>query len=215
VVLTAAVVPAVAFVRDLDEWPVVNHTWVHVPLAVLIVVCAVAAATARRRVSAVLLLGAVGYLMAGLYVAEGAPDLALTQFAVETLTTVMFVLVLRVLPRRWADSKRAVTGPVRLGVASAVAAAVFVFALVTTSARDDVREPPVSDEMVARAAPDAKGNNVVNVILVDFRGLDTLGEITVLVVAAVGAVGLARASRRRPGEQPRGTGEPAAEEVAV
>jgi multicomponent Na+:H+ antiporter subunit A len=223
VVMTAAVVPAVPFLRDLDELPVVNHTWVHAPLAALIVVCAVAAATARRRVSAVLLLGAVGYLMAGLYVAEGAPDLALTQFAVETLATVMFVLVLRVLPRGWADSRRAVTSPVRLGVSGAVAAAVFVFALVTTSARDDVSEPPVSEEMVERAAPDAKGNNVVNVILVDFRGLDTLGEITVLVVAAVGAVGLARASRRRAGEQPRTAGAGGAdvgvhegdEEVAV
>jgi multisubunit Na+/H+ antiporter MnhB subunit len=56
--------------------------------------------------------------------------------------------------------------------------------------------PPVSNEMVARSVPDGHGRNVVNVILVDFRGLDTLGEITVLAVAAIGAVALARVGRR-------------------
>jgi multisubunit Na+/H+ antiporter MnhB subunit len=57
-------------------------------------------------------------------------------------------------------------------------------------------EPPVSEEMVERSYPDGGGRNIVNVILVDFRGFDTLGEITVLVVAAVGATALARVGRR-------------------
>ena len=56
--------------------------------------------------------------------------------------------------------------------------------------------PPVSREMVERAEPDAGGRNIVNVILVDMRELDTLGEITVLVVAAVGATAIARVGRR-------------------
>jgi multicomponent Na+:H+ antiporter subunit A len=55
----------------------------------------------------------------------------------------------------------------------------------------------MSEEMVELSLPEAKGRNVVNVILVDFRGWDTMGEITVLLVAAVGAVSLARAGRRR------------------
>lgn len=58
--------------------------------------------------------------------------------------------------------------------------------------------PPVSDAMVEDALPKGGGRNVVNVILVDIRGLDTLGEITVLVVAALGATALARAGRRQP-----------------
>ena len=72
-----------------------------------------------------------------------------------------------------------------------------MFAIASTNARQDVAEPNVSEEMIERAEPDGKGHNVVNVILVDFRGVDTLGEITVLAVAAVGAVAVARADRRR------------------
>jgi multicomponent Na+:H+ antiporter subunit A len=134
--------------------------------------------------------------MAALFVVEGAPDLALTQVTIETLGTVLFVLVLRRLPRRFSRPTSAGTLP-RLAVSVAVGAAVFVFAL---SAADSRTAPPVSDEMVARAYPDGHGKNIVNVILVDFRGFDTLGEITVLGVAAVGAVALARATvapRRR------------------
>ena len=70
---------------------------------------------------------------------------------------------------------------------------VFAFDIVARQAR---RAPPVSTEMVERALPEAEGRNVVNVILVDFRGFDTLGEITVLAAAAIGAVALARAGRR-------------------
>jgi multicomponent Na+:H+ antiporter subunit A len=77
---------------------------------------------------------------------------------------------------------------------------VFVFAITAGSSRT---ERPISGEMVRRAVPDGHGRNVVNVILVDFRGFDTLGEITVLVAASIGAVALARvglraAAARRP-----------------
>jgi multicomponent Na+:H+ antiporter subunit A len=60
------------------------------------------------------MLGAVGYGMAGLYVVQGAPDLALTQFAIETLATVLFVLVLRFLPRRFSDRRAAIVTPIRI-----------------------------------------------------------------------------------------------------
>ena len=60
--------------------------------------------------------------------------------------------------------------------------------------------PPVSQEYVERALPEGGGRNVVNVILTDFRGLDTLGEITVLTVAALGIAGLVLAGRRREEE---------------
>jgi multicomponent Na+:H+ antiporter subunit A len=140
-----------------------------------------------------LFLGAAGYAMAGLFVLSGAPDLALTQAAVETLSTVVFVLVLRRLPERFERQSTATRRLVRLAVATAVAVTVFVFALVAAGYR---LTPPVSEEMVARAVPDGHGRNVVNVILVDFRGFDTLGEITVLATASIGAVALARVGRR-------------------
>ena len=163
------------------------------PVAVALVVMAVAAARATRRFSAALFLGVVGYAMAGLFVVQGAPDLALTQVAIETLSTVLFVLVLRRLPDRFEHELAPPRQAVRLLVAGAVAAVVFVFALVAGGSRP---ANPVSDEMVERAVPEGDGRNVVNVILVDFRGFDTLGEITVLAAAAIGAVALARAGRR-------------------
>jgi multicomponent Na+:H+ antiporter subunit A len=91
----------------------------------------------------------------------------------------------------------------RIAIAGAVGVTIFVFALVAAGHRIT---PPVSDQMVARAVPDGNGRNVVNVILVDFRGFDTLGEITVLALAAIGAVALARVGRRASDEPaPRNT----------
>ena len=196
----AAVLPLIPAVGALDELPDSIGNWVHVPIAVVIVVAAIGATVVRRRIAAALMLGAVGFAMAGFYVVQGAPDLALTQFAIETLATVLFVLVLQFLPRRYVDARAAATRSVRLIVSGLVGVTVFVLALVAAGARSDVSQPPISDEMLERSVPDGKGSNVVNVILVDFRGLDTLGEITVLAVAALGAVTLAR-SARRPGDR--------------
>jgi multicomponent Na+:H+ antiporter subunit A len=195
ILLTAAVVPATAMVLggDWPDWPeIVDHP-AHVPLAVLIVGSALAAATNRRRVSAVLFLGVTGYAMAGLYVVQGAPDLALTTVAIETLTTVLFVLVLRHLPVRFVRRASPQRRVVRAAAAVTIGVSVFAIALLAGGSRT---APPVSDTMVERSLPDGHGRNVVNVILVDFRGLDTLGEITVLAAAAIGAVALARAGRR-------------------
>jgi multisubunit Na+/H+ antiporter MnhB subunit len=75
--------------------------------------------------------------------------------------------------------------------------AIFVFALSSANARSSVDEPSMSEVMVESSYEEGGGRNVVNVILVDFRGWDTMGEITVLAVAAIGAVSMARAGRRR------------------
>jgi multicomponent Na+:H+ antiporter subunit A len=167
-----------------------------VPVALGLVVAALGAASVRRRFSAAIFLGAAGYAMAGLFVLSGAPDLALTQAAVETLSTVVFVLVLRRLPERFERQSTPLRRLGRVTIAAAVGVTVFVFALVAAGHR---LAPPVSEEMVARSVPDGHGRNVVNVILVDFRGFDTLGEITVLATASIGAVALARATRQEGG----------------
>jgi multicomponent Na+:H+ antiporter subunit A len=96
------------------------------------------------------------------------------------------------LPERFERQSSPGRRVVRLVIATAVGITVFAFALVAAGYR---LEPPVSDEMVARSVPDGHGSNVVNVILVDFRGFDTLGEITVLAVASIGAVALTRVGR--------------------
>ncbi len=194
---TAAIVPVVPMLPELDGLPEWVESPIQIPLVAVIIGGSLGAALLKRRISAVVMLSAVGFAMAGLYEVRGAPDLALTQFAIETLGTVLFVLVLRFLPARFVDLAPAVVRPVRLLVSFLVAGSVFVYALVATAARADVAAPSISEEMIARSKPDGDGNNVVNVILVDFRGLDTMGEITVLVVAAIGAVSLARVGRRR------------------
>jgi multicomponent Na+:H+ antiporter subunit A len=198
IVLTVTLVPLTSFADDMGDLPEFVESPIHVVLVALIISAAIGASITHRRIAAALMLGGVGYSMAGLYVARGAPDLALTQFAVETLSTVLFVLVLRFLPTKWDyRAPTAIATPMRLAVAGAVGVAVFVFAITASNARSDVREPSMSVEQIAAAKPEGGGKNIVNVILVDFRGWDTMGEITVLVVAAAGAVSLARTGRRR------------------
>jgi multicomponent Na+:H+ antiporter subunit A len=194
ILATAALAPAAVLASDWDwpGWPAFGPTR-EVPVALGLIVAALSAAAVRRRFAAALFLGVVGYAMAGLFVLSGAPDLALTQVAVETLSTVVFVLVLRRLPERFERQSTPRRRALRLVISGTVAATVFVFAMLSAGAR---LGPPVSDEMVARSVPDGHGRNVVNVILVDFRGFDTVGEITVLAVAAIGAVALARVGRR-------------------
>lgn len=162
-------------------------------VAVLVVAAGLGAVVSRRRFPAVLYLGAVGYGVAVLFVQQGAPDLALTQLLIETLSVVIFVLVLRHLPDRFQRMPWKLGRAARLAVAGSVGAFVAAFALVAGSVR---RAPSISSAFVEQALPEAGGRNVVNVILVDFRGFDTLGEITVLTVAAFGIFSLVRACRR-------------------
>ena len=195
VLLTACGVPGMALLLwgSWPGWPDLVGSPAELAVAALVIGGAVAATVATRRFTAALLLGAVGYGMALLFVVQGAPDLALTQITVETLTVVLFLLVLRFLPDRFDRRPLRFSRVLRLAVSGAVGVFVFAVLLISSAAR---RNPPISGPMAELADLEAGGRNVVNVILVDLRGLDTLGEITVLVVAALGAVALARAGRR-------------------
>ena len=190
ILLTAVVLPTSRLVGA--TWPgapPLTANAVQTVTAVIIVIAAFATVRARRRLTAVLFLGAVGFGVGVLFVVQGAPDVALTQFLIETLALIIFVLALRFLPDGF--SRRLTTSKVlRAGIAAAVGVFVTAFALVATSVRT---ASPVSGEFLARSYEEADGANVVNVILVDFRGIDTLGEITVLLVAALGIAGLVRA----------------------
>ncbi len=191
---TAMLAPGVVLLRGTDHlrWPAVGPA-TELALAAVLLAGALGAAVVRRRFHAALFLSVTGYAMAGLFVLSGAPDLALTQVAVETLSTVVFVLVLRRLPDRFEKQSSTRRRWARVVIAGLVGVTVFGFALVAASQPHD---NTVSHELLARAVPDGGGRNVVNVTLVDFRGLDTLGEITVLAVAAIGVVALARVGRR-------------------
>ncbi len=157
---------------------------------------AVAVVRARSLLFAVAALGVVGYGIAVVFLLFGGPDLALTQFAIETLSVLLFVLVLRRLPPMRVLSPR--SERIRDAVV-ALAGGVFMTAL--TLAAIAAPHPGVLREyFAATSLALANGRNVVNVILVDFRVFDTLGEITVLALAALGVIALLRlrgSSRRK------------------
>ena len=151
-------------------------------LAVLMIMAAFMAITTKSRIAAIAALGVVGYGVALIYVFYGAPDLAITQLVVETLTVVLFVLVVYHLPpfnrfsrrtNRWRD------------VILAVAAGGMMTVLVLIAQKIQLY-PTIATYFAENSVPLAHGRNIVNVILVDFRAIDTLGEITVLSAAAIG-----------------------------
>ena len=150
------------------------------------------------RLGAGLALGAAGITVAAVFVIHGAADLALTQLLVEAAVVVGFVLAFGHLSRRFP-----MTGlrwrAVRMVVAGLGGAAVMI-GLVAASA-DPVGTPPLA-ELAAAAVDEGGGSNIVNVILTDIRGLDTLGEVLVLATVALGVQALARASTGTEGSAP-------------
>jgi multicomponent Na+:H+ antiporter subunit A len=194
ILTTIVVVPSVALLGEstsVELW--LADSPLQLVIGVVMVVCAIAAARVTRRISAVLLVGAVGYGMAALFEIQGAPDLAITQLLVETLGVVIFVLVFRHLPDRFPHRELRGTQWPRVLIAVLSAVFVFVMTMFAIGARST---DPISGEFIERSVPEGGGNNVVNVILVDFRGFDTMGEITVLAVAALGVAAIVRANRR-------------------
>lgn len=159
----------------------------------VIVAASILAARSRRRLKAVLIMGFAGYSVAFLFLLHGAPDLALTQVLVETVTLVVMVLVLRRLPPYFSDRPLAMSRWVRLAVAVAVGVVVMGLALIIPGAR---MHQAVSAQFPEEAYEFGGGKNIVNVTLVDIRAWDTMGEISVLLVAATGVASLVFLSRR-------------------
>ncbi|KPM55211.1 NADH dehydrogenase [Frankia sp. R43] len=193
-----------------SSWPHELPLWdyrIQLPLAACVVLASLAVVRADGRLTATLLLGTAGYGIGALYVVDGAPDLALAQFLVETLSLIAFVFVLRRMPVRFSTADR--SAPLWLGrVAIAGAVGVFVagFAIVTSGSR--ATPEVVSTQFIARSPAETGATNVVNAIIVDFRAFDTLGEISVLAVATLGVASLllfARTPPPREATAPRGT----------
>lgn len=155
-------------------------------ICILMVMAIMFVVLSKSRLHAVVAMGVVGYALCLLFMNFGAPDLAMTQFTIDTLTVVLFVLVLYNLPKylQYSDPPARIRDSV-IGISFGV--------LITLLALEVIQEPlnrETSEYFAANAYNLAHGKNVVNVILVDFRGLDTLGEITVLTVAALGVYSL-------------------------
>ena len=161
-------------------------------VAIMIIAGAISAARARATMTAVLSLGVTGYGVALTFLYFGAPDLAMTQFSVETLTVIIFTLVFYHF-RRFRSHSNRMTRLRDLSVSI-----LFGGSLATVLFFVGAAHTPfgLGSYFAGNSAALAHGRNIVNVILVDFRALDTLGEITVLATAALGVRALLRMSKR-------------------
>jgi len=154
--------------------------------AVLVLATLAATVWHRQRLTALILTGAVGLIVALVFVKFSAPDLALTQISVEVVTVILLLLALYFLPastpressvsRRWSDAG--------LALLAGLGAAALSWAVLTRSSDN------IAGFFIQNSVPGGGGRNVVNVILVDFRGFDTFGEITVLALAGLGIFAL-------------------------
>lgn len=163
-------------------------------LVILLIASSYAAAVARTPLRAVLALGISGYCVALIYLLFGAPDLGMTQFSVETLTVILVALVLVHLP----PSQLTVQGTAARTTAFIVSGLVgVVMAGLTLAILSVPLNPEIASFYADKSYVAAHGHNVVNVILVDFRGYDTWGEITVLTVAGIGVYSLLRRQKQR------------------
>ena len=150
---------------------------------VLAAACVALAAWHRRRFLALVLVGVIGLIVSVTFVYFSAPDLALTQILVEVVTVILLLLALNFLPKRGPVETR----PARRirDLAIAVPGGLGVAFLTYAILMSDFAAPTISDYYLENSVPQGGGHNIVNVILVDFRGFDTFGEIIVLGIAAL------------------------------
>lgn len=214
ILVTLAALPTVLmFYFGIGAMPA-THAWDSVWQAAvgsIMIAAAITAMVLRNRLGAVLVVGVTGYGLGLLFALQGAPDLALTQFLVETVTLVMFVLVLRKLPAEADPAASAGSKPLRVLLGLAVGLMIIGIGMYAISART---AEPISLLLPDAAYYGGDGKNIVNVLLVDIRAWDTLGEISVLLVAATGVASLVFRTRRF-GSAPRVADAPAAQLDAV
>ena len=190
--------------RDGLAWPtrgepIPGPAW---GVAALVLAGTAVALVAGSRLAAIAALGVVGVGVSLLFLMFGAPDVAMTQLMVETLFVVIAAVALLRLPDIEGGDLRRPGARARdalLGVAAGASVAALLLAVESTPL-----DPLLGEWFVRHSVPEGHGRNVVNVILVDFRAIDTLGEITVVAVAAAGAVALLKL--RGPGGNARPEG---------
>lgn len=174
--------------------PQISLVWYSLLPMFFVLVGVVLVAVTNSRMLAIVALSVAGFSTALLFLTLGAPDLAMTQFLVETLIVIVVLLVMQRLPRMTQELKGSWRKRRDLLLAGMFSAAVMaiMFAVLT-----QVPDNTLPEFYSTGSVPLAYGHNIVNVILVDFRALDTFGEITVLAIAALGALALLRSRQMR------------------
>ncbi len=175
-----------------DMFPIslaIQDLRLHEAIILMILMMAIALAIfSRSRLAAVAALGAIGFTVSLLYVLFSAPDVGITQILVETLTVILLVLVLYRLPPYLSLSTTRVR--IRDGVIALLTGLTMTMLILVTAATRF--HDSISHWFIEASVPLGEGRNIVNVILVDFRAFDTLGEIFVLTLAALGVFAMIR-----------------------
>ncbi len=166
-------------------------------IVAMIIIAAFMSTITRSRMASIVSLGAVGMGCSVLYLFYSAPDLAMTQFLTDTLIVVVMALLFYDLPRYSRLSSK--TDKIRDGIIACIFGGVI--SILVLSVTDAQIYTEVMDTMLKKTIPEARGHNVVNVILADFRAIDTLGEISVLTTAAIGMYGLLRIRTKKGGDE--------------
>lgn len=176
-----------AFVVDVNSFAKLS---VYAILNAMVLVIAVGMVLfAKSRLAAIIALGGVGYSVALFFVIFKAPDLALTQLVIETISVALFLLAFKHLPSLNSHGEKKSNRLVNFIIALSVGVTVTLVAL---SAHSQKLLPSISQYYKDTVATEAGGGNIVNVILVDYRGFDTLFEIAVLAIAGIGVLGMIR-----------------------
>lgn len=207
VVLIGAEVPALLAAQTSRAELVAWQNPIQLAVLPIMIAAGILAVNARKRYTAVALVSVTGLSMVVLFATSGAPDLAVTQVLVETVTLVTFALVLRRLPARLGDHNNSVSRLPRAilaGVVGATIAVIAVVAMQAGTAFDRVGVDWLAGGKDSIVYTIGHGKNVVNVALVDMRGWDTMGELTVLVLAATGIASLVFVTKRHDGVPIRG-----------
>jgi multicomponent Na+:H+ antiporter subunit A len=158
-------------------------------------ITAMLVARSTTRLGAAIALTSNGFITALLFVVYRSPDILLTQILIETVSTIFLLLILYFMPTFRKDRVPAMSRFLNSAIAVAVGLSMFTFILLSTSPQ--FRETHnLASEYLSRTLADAGGANAVNVIIVDFRAIDTNGEITVLVLVGLLVFGLLRARRK-------------------
>lgn len=163
------------------------YMWI---VAILLIASVITVPLINNRMMAVIVAGTVGFLVALMFTIFRAPDLALTQLLIETVSVILFMLVFYFLPKLRKEKEKQ---PFKLFNVIVSVAVGLMITLVSISAFTYGREvdvPSIADYYIENSKTLAGGYNIVNVILVDFRGFDTMLEILVLGIAAIGVVSL-------------------------
>ena len=168
-------------------------------LGAVVMLAALAILFMKSRLPSIILLGVVGYCVALFFVFFGAPDLALTQLVIETVSVALFLLVFYHMPD---ISKKEVRMRFKVGNAIVAVLVGTTVTLLSFMALTNKSLTSISEYYKENVYELAAGKNMVNVVLVDFRGFDTLFEIVVLGIAAFGIYTMIkfRTTRRTKGE---------------